>query len=388
MDGYLGWALSVYLGRRGHTVCGVDSFARRGWVAEEGRSHSIAPISPMAERLRAFEEHFGKPAYFREGDLTNYDFTKAVLDEVKPDAIVHFGEMPSAPFSMIDQKHCLLTHRNNLDGTLNLLYGIAEFCPAAHLIKLGTMGEYGTPNVDIPEGFFTIEYHGRTETLPFPRQAGSWYHQTKVHDSHNIAFACNTWGISSTDLMQGVVYGTRLEEMQDDDRLLTRFDIDELFGTAVNRFCAEAVIGFPLTPYGSGGQTRSFINIRDTMRCIDLVLNNPPKPGEYRVFNQFDEVVSLVQLAEKVKAAAEKLGLDVRVHPIANPRREKEAHYYNPDNSKFLALGLEPLHMDDTLPGVLKDLIRWKDRIEAKRDCLLPTVKWSEYAPGHVSGTS
>ena len=382
MDGYLGWALTVYLGSKGHEVYGVDAFLRRKWVAEEGKSHSVSPILPMPDRLKAFQENFGRPAHFREGDLQNFAFIRSVLEEVKPDAIVHFGEMPSAPFSMIDQEHCILTHQNNMNGTLNMLYAISECCPSTHLIKLGTMGEYGTPNIDIPEGFIEIEYHGRKDTLPFPKQAGSWYHQTKVHDTHNIMFACKIWGLRSTDLMQGVVYGTRLKEMNGDDRLLTRFDIDSLFGTAVNRFCAEAVIGHPLTPYGAGGQTRSFLNIRDTMRCVELMLENPPASGEYRVFNQFTEVMSLVELAEKVRRAGEKIGLDVTVQPVPNPRVESEGHHYRPDNSKFLALGLQPLAMDDALPGMMQDLVRWKDRIESKRACLLPTVRWRERGPG------
>ncbi|HET6384681.1 MAG TPA: NAD-dependent epimerase/dehydratase family protein [Armatimonadota bacterium] len=382
MDGYLGWALAVYLGSRGHDIYGVDAFLRRKWVNDEGESHSISPIAAMPERLQAFQEQIGRPAWFREGNLCDFEFIRSALAEASPDAIIHFGEQPSAPFSMIDREHCILTHENNMFGTLNVLYAMAECCPSAHLIKLGTMGEYGTPNVDIPEGFFTIEYKGRTDTLPFPRQAGSWYHQTKVHDTNNIMFACKVWGLRSTDLMQGVVYGTRLSEMKDDQRLLTRLDIDGLFGTAVNRFCAEAVIGHPLTPYGAGGQTRSFINIRDSMRCIELVLENPAANGEYRVFNQFTEVLSVVQLAEKVKAAGEKANLEVTVHPIRNPRVESESHYYNPDNSKFRALGLDPVHMDDALPGMLVDLSRWRDRIESKKNCLIPKVEWRESAPG------
>ena len=388
MDGYLGWALAVYLGSRGHEIYGVDAFLRRKWVAEEGRSHSVAPIVSMPERLQAFNDRFGRRAQFRQGDLCDFQFVRNALAEAKPDAVVHFGENPSAPFSMIDRDHCVLTHQNNLVGTLNVLYAMAEACPDAHLVKLGTMGEYGTPNIDIPEGFFTIDYKGRTDTLPFPKQAGSWYHQTKVHDTHNISFACRIWGLRSTDLMQGVVYGTRIDEMAGDDRLLTRFDMDSLFGTALNRFCAEAVIGHALTPYGSGGQTRSFLNIGDTMRCIELVLENPPSSGEYRVFNQFTEVVSILQLAEKVKLAGEKIGLEVKVAPVLNPRIESENHYYHPDNSKFLALGLNPRRMDDALPGMLADLLTWRDRIESKRDCLLPTVKWRERGPGMVPGIS
>lgn len=278
---------------------------------------------------------------------------------------------------MIDVDHCRLTTENNLIGTINVVYAMKEACPDAHLLKLGTMGEYGTPNIDIPEGFFTIEYRGRTDTLPFPRQANSWYHQTKVHDSNNIQMACRLWGLRSTDIMQGVVFGTRTDEMADDPRLVTRFDVDQCFGTAINRFCAQAVIGQPLTPYGRGHQRRGFLPLRDSMQCLTIALENPPKPGEYRVFNQFEEVYDLTALATKVAGVARDLGLPVQVRHMENPRKELEEHYYNPDHEHLLKLGYTPTHdVDAELKVMLVDLQKYADRIRARQEALRPDVRW------------
>jgi len=300
MDGYLGWSLAVYLTAKGFEVGGTDIYLRRKCV-DEMQSQSVTPIKDMPERINALKEKYQKNIYFKEGDLTNYNFVKQCFEEFKPDAIVHLGEIPSAPYSMIDLKHCIFTQKNNLFGTLNIIYAMKEISPEAHLVKLGTMGEYGTPNLDIPEGFFEIEFRGRKDYVMFPRQAGSWYHQTKVHDSNNIMFACKVWGLKSTDIMQGVVFGTRIDEFGDDERLLTRFDIDQSFGTAINRYCAQAVIEHPITPYGKGYQKRGFLPLRDSMQCLTLAIKNPPKTGEYRVFNQFEEVYSITELGEKVK---------------------------------------------------------------------------------------
>lgn len=376
VDGYLGWSLSVYLGSRGHEVSGCDLFLRRDWVAEMG-SQSATPIRRMTERLEAFRDNFKTNLQFRRGDLRDYNFVLNCFRSFQPEAIVHLGEMPSAPYSMVDVQHAVFTQMNNLVGTLNILYAMKESCPNAHLVKLGTMGEYGTPNIDIPEGFFTIEYRGRKDTLPFPRQAGSWYHQTKVHDSHNIAFACKIWGLRSTDIMQGVVFGTRIDEMGDDERLLTRFDFDQCFGTAVNRYCAEAVIEHPLTPFGKGWQKRGFLPLRDSMQCLTLAIENPPKEGEYRVFNQFEEVYSVTELAQKVKKVGEHLGLNVDIRNLENPRKEMEEHYYNPDHKHLLDLGYKPTHdIEKELEIVLKDLMRYRSRIEARREALIPDIRW------------
>jgi UDP-sulfoquinovose synthase len=376
IDGYLGWALAQYLGARGMDVGGCDALLRREWVEEVG-STSATPILPMSDRVVAYEETFGKPLAYSEGDLCDYAFVASCLESFKPDAIVHLGEMPSAPYSMIDVDHAVFTHTNNMIGTINTLFAMRDICPDAHLVKLGTMGEYGTPNIDIPEGFFEIEYRGRKDRLPFPRQAGSWYHQTKVHDTNNVMFACKIWGLRSTDIMQGVVFGTRIDEMGDDPRLCTRFDFDQAFGTAINRYCAQSVAGHPLTVFGSGNQKRGFLPLRDAMQCLTIAITKPPESGEYRVFNQFEEVYNVTDLAHKVKAVAEGFGLDVQISNIENPRKEAETHYYNPDRQNLIDLGYEPTRdMEGEIKVALKDLIANRDRIVAHSDALLPDIRW------------
>ena len=390
VDGYLGWTLALHLAQRGHEVGGCDLYLRRDWVQEMG-SQSATPIRRMTERLEAFHDHFGANLDFRKGDLTDYNFVVNCFKTFEPDCIVHLAEMPSAPYSMIDVQHCNFTMTNNLIGTLNVLYAMHEACPEAHLLKLGTMGEYGTPNIDIPEGFFTIDYRGRSETLPFPRQAGSWYHQSKVHDSNNVTLACRIWGLRSTDIMQGVVFGTRIDSMSDDERLVTRFDFDQCFGTAINRFCSQAAIGEPLTPFGKGHQKRGFLALRDSMQCLTIAMENPPAAGEYRVFNQFEEVYDITQLAEKVRAAALGLGLTAEIRNIENPRVEKEDHYYNPDHRQLLDLGYKPTHdIDAEIRLTLQDLMKYTDRIISRKQALVPDVRWdgtrkkSKYLPSGV----
>ncbi len=376
VDGYLGWALAQYLTARGHDVCGTDLYLRRDWVAEMG-SQSATPICRMTERLKVFKEKFGKNLEFRKGDLRDYSFVLNCLKVFMPDSIIHLGEMPSAPYSMADVQHCVFTQVNNLTSTLNILYAMKDVCPEAHLVKLGTMGEYGTPNIDIPEGFFTIDYRGRKDTLPFPRQAGSWYHQTKVHDSNNIMFACKVWGLRSTDIMQGVVFGTRIDEMGDDERLLTRFDFDQCFGTAINRYCAQAVIGDPLSPYGKGHQRRGFLPLRDSMQCLTIAVENPPDAGQYRVFNQFEEVYDISALAQKVKKIGDEFKLNVEILHMENPRKEMEEHYYNPDHKHLLDLGYKPTHdMEQEMRIMIKDLLKYKSRIEARKEALIPDIRW------------
>jgi UDP-sulfoquinovose synthase len=376
MDGYLGWALAQYLTVRGHVVAGLDRFLRREWVAEMG-SDSAIPIYSMAERLNAFEDRFGIRPDFRVGDLLDYDFVYKFLAEFKPDAIVHLGEMPSAPYSMMDARHAVFTQTNNVMGTLNLLFAMRDACPDAHMVKLGTMGEYGTPNVDIPEGFFEIEYRGRKDRLPFPRQAGSFYHWSKVHDSNNVMFCCRIWGLRSTDIMQGVVFGTRIDEMGDDPRLATRLDFDQSFGTAINRFCCSAVIGHPLTLFGKGHQRRGFLPLRDSMQCLTIAIENPPQKGEYRVFNQFEEVYDLTELALKVQKVGRNLGLDVEIRNLENPRAEMDEHYYNPDHAHLLNLGYQPTHdVEAEMEIMLRDLMEHKDRIARFSDVLIPDIRW------------
>ncbi len=332
-DGYCGWATALYLSNLGHSVAVVDNFARRQWDHELG-VETLTPIRPLAERLRIWQELTGRVIDLHVGDVTDYDFLSSVIQSFEPDTVVHFAEQRSAPYSMIDRKHAVFTQINNVTGTLNLLFALREHRPDCHLVKLGTMGEYGTPNIDIEEGYITIEHNGRKDILPYPKQPGSFYHLSKVHDSHNIMFACKIWGLRATDLNQGVVYGTVTDEVMIDEGLINRFDYDEVFGTVLNRFCVQAALGHPLTVYGRGGQTRGFLDIRDTVRCIEIAAMNPAERGECRVFNQFTEQFSVLQLAEMVRTAAAKLGLEIEITHLADPRVEAEDHYYNAKHSQ------------------------------------------------------
>lgn len=376
LDGYLGWPLAQYLADRGHDVAGADIFYRRQWVEEMG-SWSATPIASIEDRLTAFNKRFGRPVHFWPGDLRDYKLVERIFKNFQPDAIVHLGECPSAPYSMIDVDHTVFVQANNITSTLNLLYAMRDIRPEAHLVKLGTMGEYGTPNMDIPEGFFDVEFRGRSARIPFPRQAGSWYHWSKVHGSNNIMFACKIWNLRATDVMQGVVFGTRIDPMGEDQKMLTRLDFDQAFGTAINRFCCQAVIGHPLTPYGKGHQRRGFLPLRDSMQCLTLALENPPKRAEYRVFNQFEEVYDITHLALKVQKVAARLGLDVQMNNLENPRDEMEEHYYQVDHQHLLDLGYKPTHdVEAEMEIMLRDLIKHRARIEARQAALIPDVRW------------
>jgi UDP-sulfoquinovose synthase len=362
-DGYLGWPTAMRFSGQGHDVAVVDSFARRRWVDEAG-SHSLTPITSLDERLQAWSEVSGRDIEPYVGDISEGTFVADVVREFEPEAIVHYGEQPSAPWSMKSSEHAVTTQANNVIGSLKLLWAMRDYAPEAHLIKLGTMGEYGTPNIDIEEGFIEIEHKGRKDTLPFPKLPGSLYHLSKVHDSHNIHFACRVWGLRATDLNQGVVYGIETPETRLDERLITRFDYDELFGTALNRFAVQAVIGHPLTVYGKGGQTRGFLNIVDTLQCVALTAEHPPAAGEYRVFNQFTEVFNVADLAEKVRHAGGEIGIEVQVDHVPNPRLELEEHYYNPAHTKLLELGLQPTLLSETLiESMLEVIRRYRDRV-------------------------
>jgi len=376
IDGYLGWPLTLHLTKRGHDVAGADLFLRRRWVEEMG-SQSATPICSMKERQEAFREHFGRQLPFYEGDLREYTFVERILREFRPDAIVHLGECPSAPYSMIDVNHATFVQTNNITTTFNVLFAMRDISPDAHLIKLGTMGEYGTPDTDIPEGFFEVEFRGRRDRFPFPRQAGSWYHWSKVHGSNNVMFASKIWNLRATDIMQGVVFGTRVDEMGEDERLLTRFDFDQAFGTVVNRYCAQAAIGHPLTPFGRGHQKRGFLPLRDSVQCLALAVEHPPEKADYRVLNQFDEVYDITDLALKVQRVAGHLGLKVSLSNLENPRKESEEHYYKPDHQHLFDLGYVPSHDVETEIGLMiKDLMKYRNRIETKKNVLIPDVRW------------
>jgi UDP-sulfoquinovose synthase len=374
-DGYLGWATSMHFARRGHEVHALDNYLRRRAHVEAG-TDSLTPIGDsLPARAAAFHEVTGHEIGVTEGDLMEWDVVERVFRELEPEVIVHYGEIPSAPYSMIDREHAVFTQTNNVVGTLNVLYAMAELAPDAHLVKLGTMGEYGTPNIDIEEGFIEIDHKGRRDVLPYPKLPGSMYHLSKVHDSHNIHFACRIWGLRSTDLNQGVVYGIETDETNLDERLLTRFDYDEVFGTALNRFCLQAVIGHPLTAYGKGGQTRGYLNIVDTLRCVELAALNPPEAGEFRVFNQFTEQFSIMELAEHVQKAGAEVGLDVEVDHVSNPRVELDEHYYNAQHTKLLDLGLQPHLLSETLIESMFEVIeRYRDRVIL--DHIMPATRW------------
>src|SRR3954466_4956088 len=302
-DGYLGWPTAMRFSARGHDVFVVDNFARRRWHNEHS-TDSLTPIRGLADRIDAWRETTGNEIRAFVGNIEDGEFLDRVVAEVLPEAVVHYGEQPSAPFSMISRPPPVETQRTNVIGNLNLLWSIRDRVPDCHLVKLGTMGEYGTPNIDIEEGYLEIPHKGRTDVLPDPKLPHSLYHCSKVHDSTNIHFASRVWGTRATDLNQGVVYGAQTPETRIDERLATRFDYDECFGTALNRFCVQAVIGLPLTVYGSGGQTRGYLNILDTLRCVELAALNPAAEGEYRVFNQFTEQFSIGELAAMVREAA------------------------------------------------------------------------------------
>jgi UDP-sulfoquinovose synthase len=376
IDGYLGWPLAQYLTARGHEVAGLDWLLRRQWVEEVG-SHSALPVYSVEERCRAFRQQFGRVLDFRVGNLLDYAFVREIFDDFQPEAIVHMGEMPSAAYSMIDQAHTAFTQQNNVIGSLNVLWAIKETCPEAHLVKLGTMGEYGTPNIDIPEGFFEVEFRGRKDCLPFPKQANSFYHWSKVHDSNNTMFACKIWRLRATDIMQGIVFGTQIDEMGNDPRLRSRLDFDQCFGTVINRFCCQAVIGHSLTLYGQGYQKRGFLPMRDSMQCLALAIENPPVAGQYRVFNQFEECYTVADLAYIVRRVAAEINLDVAIRNYDNPRAEKDEHYYNPDRQHLIDLGYQPTHdVAAEVRIMLADLLPHRDRIMQKKDVLIPDIRW------------
>jgi len=378
-DGYLGWPTAMRFSALGHDVHVVDNGLRRRMHAEAG-TDSLTPIADLAGRIAAWREVTGRTIGVTEGDLTSWPVVEEVVSTVRPDAVVHYGEMPSAPYSMIDREHAVFTQTNNVVNTLNILWAMRDITPDAHLVKLGTMGEYGTPNIDIEEGYIQIDHNGRSDTLPFPKLPGSMYHLSKVHDSHNVHFACRIWGLRATDLNQGVVYGIETDETKLDDRLLTRFDYDEVFGTALNRFCLQAVIGHPLTVYGAGGQTRGYLNIVDTLQCVELATLNPAEAGEFRVFNQFTEQFSVGQLAALVQQAGKEHGLDVVVEHTDNPRVEMEEHYYNPTHTKLLDLGLKPRLLSDSLIEHMFDVMTtYKDRVLPER--IDPRTRWKPPAP-------
>ena len=373
-DGYLGWPTAMHFSAREHDVLVVDNFARRR-ADEELQVDSLTPIRSLDERIQAWRDVSGNEILCAVGDITDYDFIYREMHNFSPETIIHYGELRSAPYSMIDRDHAVYTQQNNITGNLNVLWAMADGLTDCHLVKLGTMGEYGTPNIDIEEGYIEIEHKGRKDRLPFPKQPGSFYHLSKVADSNNIMFACKIWGIRATDLNQGVVYGVETDETALDERLCTRLDYDGVWGTALNRFCVQAALGEPMTVYGKGGQTRGFLEIRDTLACVELATMNPAENGEFRVFNQFTEQFSVLELAELVREAAAKRGITAKIEHVENPRVELEEHYYNAVHSGLLDLGLQPHFLSDTLVESMLAITE-QNASRARRGTLMPDVNW------------
>ena len=374
-DGYLGWPTAMHLSAQGHNVAVADNYLRRR-LCREVKVKPLFEVPKLDKRCAIWEGLSGFKIPFFIGDLIEWDFIETIFGEFVPEAIVHYAEQPAAPYSMLSRPAATLTLRNNLLVTANVIFAVREFCPDAHIVKLGTMGEYGTPDIDIEEGWLEVEHKGRRHKFLYPRQAGSLYHTTKIMDTDLLWFYVRTWNLSVTDLMQGPVYGIFTDETENEKRLLPFFNYDEIFGTVLNRFVVQAVAGSPLTVYGRGGQTRGYLNIKDTLNCVRLSIENPAQKGELRIFNQFTETFSVNELAQKVTAAGNKLGLKVETEHIDNPRIEAEEHYYNPAHTGLTDLGLKPHYLDDeTLAEMLNFAMRQKDNI--KLDQIRRDIRWA-----------
>jgi UDP-sulfoquinovose synthase len=373
-DGYLGWPTAMAFSRAGHEVFAVDSYLRRK-IAAETESDALMANPDLRERARIFEQASGQRIEIAEGDCCDFSFLTEVVRRFKPEAIVHYAEQPSAPYSMIGYDEARTTLANNLTATFNVIWAVMHEASDCHIIKLGTMGEYGTPNIDIEEGWIEIAHRGRREKFLYPRQAGSLYHTTKVLDTDLLWFYVRIYGLRVTDLMQGPVYGLSTDECDLDPRLMPNFHYDDIFGTVVNRFLVQAVAGVPLTVYGKGGQTRGYLNLRDTLQCIALAAASPPAKAELRILNQFTETFSVNELAERVSRVGRAMGLPVEIQHVDNPRKELEEHYYNPVHSGLLELGLEPHFMsDDVLMAMLNRVRQHRDAIVIDR--IMPRVRW------------
>lgn len=389
MDGYLGWPLALKLAKLGCKVYGIDNMLRRKLVAERG-AQSVTEIRTMQERIEAARQHLGVDIEFREMDLLDRDALFAWIREIRPESIVQFAEIPSAPYSMADVDKAVNTIQNNVVGTLGLLFGVRDHAPEASIIKLGTMGEYGSPLTGRPlfEGLFpgdaVLQYQGQEWSLGgelTPRDPVSFYHVSKVQGTFSVYEACKYWWLRSYDVMQGVIYGNWSDELQAHPDLNTRFDIDEWWGTVVNRFVAQASIGMPLTIYGSGNQMRGYITLRDAMQCITRLIAAPPDPGQYDVVNQVTDVFSVLQIAQMVATIGREFGLDVEVQRIENPRVESEEHPYEVIHEKLqdrFGFASESGFADE-----VRHLFRVmlqpenRDRILAQQGALFPKTRWS-----------
>jgi UDP-sulfoquinovose synthase len=374
-DGYLGWPTGMHLTAQGHDVAVVDNYLRRQICLEENVP-PLFPVPNLHERTALWESNSGFKIPVFIGNLAEWDFIQEIFTTFTPEAIVHYAEQPAAPYSMLNRRAAMLTLQNNLVVTTNLIFAVRQFCPHAHIVKLGTMGEYGTPDIDIEEGWLKVHHHGRTQKFLYPRQASSLYHTTKIMDTDLLWFYVRMWDLKVTDLMQGPVYGIFTEENLNNELLMPFFNYDELFGTVLNRFCVQAVADYPLTVFGSGGQTRGYLNIKDTLNCVRLSLENPPGSGSLQIFNQFTETFSVNQLAERVQHVGKEFGLYVKIKNVVNPRKEAEEHYYNPKHTGLLDLGLKPNYLTDEVLAQLIDFVfKYKDQI--KQDQIFRKVTWA-----------
>ena len=373
-DGYLGWPTAMAFAAKGHDVHVIDNYLRRT-IAQQTQSEALMPTPNLQDRAAIFKAATGHDITVHIGDVADYRVMEKLFQQFPPEAVVHYAEQPSGPYSMIGFNEASLTLNNNLNATMNLIWAVLEYAPECHIIKLGTMGEYGTPNIDIEEGWIEIEHKGRSSKFLFPRAAGSLYHTTKVLDTDLLWFYVRTFGLRVSDLMQGPVYGLSTDESDLDGRLQPNFHYDDIFGTAVNRFLVQAVAGVPLTVYGKGGQTRGYLNLRDTLQCVELAMTKPAGKGELRILNQFTETFSVNELAERVQRVGNGMGLNVQVKAIPNPRKEAEDHYYNPAHSALMELGLQPNYMtDDVVAQMLDEVLKYKDMIDPSK--IMPRVSW------------
>ncbi len=373
-DGYLGWPTAMRLAARGDDVMAVDSYLKRTLTRELGSEPLIA-TPDLKDRAEIYASVSGHRINVEIGDCTDCIFMDRVFREFKPDAVVHYAEQPSAPYSMKGYDEARRTLENNVGATFNVIWSVMQHAPDCHIVKLGTMGEYGTPNIDIEEGWIDIAHNGRSDRFMYPRQGGSLYHTTKIIDTDLLWFYVRTYGLRVTDLMQGPVYGLSTAEADADPRLAPHFHYDDIFGTVLNRFLVQAVAGIPLTVHGAGGQTRGFLNIEDTLQCVELALRHPAARGDMRILNQFTERFSVGQLAGRVAEVGNRLGLAVRIESISNPRKEREEHYYNPKHQALMDLGLEPHYLtDDVLADLLGRVVRHRSAIDTR--WIMPRVRW------------
>ena len=386
-DGYLGWPCAMYFSNKGHKVTVVDNYFRRD-ITKKLNVPPLYKLSSLVERAIIWNKKtdneikvvvcdLAEPENMRKLFSEDCEYTWAINKDYSgiPDSVIHFAEQPSAPFSQRSHKDADFTLVNNLRVTNNLIWTVRDFSPDTHIIKLGTMGEYGTPNIDIEEGWINIKHKGRSDKFLFPRQASSIYHTTKIMDTDLLWFAVRTWNLKVTDLMQGPVYGIETNESTIDKRLRTFFNYDEIFGTVINRFIVQAVIGHPLTIYGNGTQTRGYLNIIDTLSCIDVAEKNSPKNGNLSIYNQIVELFSVTELAQIVKKVGDSRGYKVKIQKIKNPRVEKEKHYYNPKFQGLKDIGLKPNYLNENFLNNFFNIIEENKEL-IKKDIIFKGVHW------------